>query len=271
MDSFKEIIFIALATPIYAITILVELIVSHVRLKKVYSLRGLMENVLLSVLNMAVDITMRGIALGALVWGYEHQWLDWEIGFAYWLSLLIAEDFLYYWLHWSDHRCRILWAVHVTHHSSDEFNLSVGFRSSVFQPIYRFIFFLPLALIGFKPEDIFLMFSLTQIYGILLHTQLVGKLGIVEYLLVTPSHHRVHHASNAQYLDKNLGMVFILWDKLFGTFAEECEPVRYGITKPFIKRHVLDVIFSEWRSIAKDVSKEKSINRKIRCLFFPPG
>ena len=107
--------------------------------------------------------------------------------------------------------------MHVTHHSSEYFNLTTGFRSSVFQPLYRFIYFIPLVFLGFQPADIVLMYSITQIYGILIHTKYVDKLGWLEKVLVTPSHHRVHHASNIEYLDKNIGMCLIIWDKLFAT------------------------------------------------------
>jgi len=156
-------------------------------------------------------------------------------------------------------------------------NFSVEFRTSVFQPLYRFIFFLPLAFFGFKPVDIFLAYSFMQIWGLLVHTTLIHKMGWLEYVMVTPSHHRVHHASNVKYLDRNMGMVFILWDKLFGTFqeelsAEEYEPIRYGLTKPLEKYDPFTIIFHEWKSISQDLGK-KDINWKQRFgyLFRPPG
>jgi sterol desaturase/sphingolipid hydroxylase (fatty acid hydroxylase superfamily) len=271
MDSFKELVIIFIATPIYAIAIAIEMVLGHFNQMNLYSWRGLVENILLSLLNIICDILMRGIALVVLLAVYNAYRLNWEPGILYWLALLLAEDFMYYWLHRLDHQCRMLWAIHVTHHSSEEFNLTVGFRSSVFQPMYRFVFFLPLALLGFKPQDILLMYSITQIYGILVHTQLVGTLGILEKFLVTPSHHRVHHASNPKYLDKNLGMVFIIWDRIFGTFVLEDEPVRYGITKPLNNRNGMHLVFHEWKSILKDVSREKSLKGKLQQVFYPPG
>src|SRR6185295_952441 len=135
-----------------------------------------------------------------------------------------------YWLlHFVDHKCRFFWAIHVTHHSSEEYNLTTGFRSSVFQPFYRTIYFLPLPFLGFHPLDILFMYAATQLYGVLVHTEWNLRLGWLEHLLVTPSHHRVHHASNGRYIDKNMGMVFIVWDKIFGTFAPEdpADPPRY--------------------------------------------
>ena len=192
---------------------------------------------------------------------------------AYWAVLLLAEDFMYYWLHRIDHYCRFFWAVHVTQHSSEEFNLKVGFRSSVFHPLYRFIYFIPLALMGFKGIDIMFMYAATQIFGILVHTQTIKKLGFLEYIIVTPSHHRVHHGSNIQYLDKNMGMILIIWDKLFGTFQAEDDkdPVKYGLTKNIGTYNPLTMVFHEWKAIYNDLKKQTSFKNKLMYVFGPPG
>jgi len=165
--------------------------------------------------------------------------------------------------------------VHVTHHSSEEFNLSTGFRSSALQPVYRFIYFIPIVFLGFHPMDIVFMYAVTQTYGILVHTQYVKKMPKwFEVLFVSPSHHRVHHASNIIYLDKNMGMCLIIWDKLFGTFQEELstEPVKYGLTKPALKsNNPFHIIFHEWIALIKDLSKKTSFLNKMKYLFMPPG
>lgn len=157
-------------------------------------------------------------------------------------------------LHFVDHHCRLFWAIHVTHHSSEEFNLTTGFRYSVFQPVYRTAYFVPIALLGFAPLDILFMYATTQIYGSLIHTQHVGKLGWLEHILVTPSHHRVHHAANPRYLDKNMGMCLIIWDRMFGTFAPELpeDPPRYGLTKSIPNRGPLNIVFHEWCDMLRD-------------------
>jgi sterol desaturase/sphingolipid hydroxylase (fatty acid hydroxylase superfamily) len=189
--------------------------------------------------------------------------------------LLLLEDFAFYWEHRIDHYCRFFWAVHVTHHSSDKFNLTTGFRSSVFQPLYRFIYFIPLALMGFKTWDIMFMYAATQIYGILIHTEYVNKLGFLEYILATPSHHRVHHASNIKYLDKNMGMVFIFWDKLFGTFEPEDnreEPIAYGLTKKLDHpHHPVNIVMHEWKAIYKDLKRPLPLFTRLKYVFMPPG
>ena len=119
--------------------------------------------------------------------------------------------------------------------------------------------------------DIMLVYSATQIYGILVHTQAIGKLGFLEYILVTPSHHRVHHGSNPEYLDKNMGMLLIIWDKLFGTFQEEIGPVKYGLTCSIKKQDPVNIVFHEWKSIAEDIKKPVSITEKLKYVFHRPG
>jgi sterol desaturase/sphingolipid hydroxylase (fatty acid hydroxylase superfamily) len=228
----------------------------------------------LSVLNFGLDFLLRGFVLFFLGFFFTFQFTAIETPWIYWLVLLLTEDFMFYWLHRVDHYCRLFWAVHVTHHSSEEFNLTVGFRSSVFQPLYRFMWFIPLPLLGFRPEDIMLMYAITQIYGILIHTQSVNKLGPLEWFLSTPSHHRVHHASNVRYLDKNLGMVLIIWDKMFGTFEAEdhAEPIKYGLTKNLEKPyHPVKTIFHEWMQITRDFMRPVGMKARFMYVFGPPG
>lgn len=275
--EFNETSLIAITTPLYAIIIGVEALLSHLQVKKYYTVKETLMNVYFTVSNASIDLLFRGIYLFTiLAWFYSIHILDFSAHpFLYWTLLFVAEDLAFYFEHRVDHYCRLFWAVHVTHHSSEEFNLTTGFRSSVFQPLYRFIYFIPLAFLGFKPEDIVLMYSITQIYGILVHTQMIKKMPKwFEVLFVSPSHHRVHHGSNIVYLDKNMGMCLIIWDKLFGTFQEELdeEPVRYGLTKPLDNpHHPITAVFHEWKSIGKDLGKKTSFTNKLKYLFMPPG
>ncbi len=271
MEQFRESLLIALTTPIYVLVIGLEILFSRLHHKGWYSSKGTFHNVYLMLLNMGLDVILRGVCLFVLDGFYGHHLYQFANPVAYWLVLLVAQDFLYYLLHVTDHYCRLFWAVHVTHHSSEEFNLSVGFRSSVFQPVYRFFYFIPLALAGFKGIDIMFIYSATQIYGILVHTQMVNKLGWLEHILVTPSHHRVHHGSNAKYLDKNMGMFLIIWDKLFGTFQVEEETVRYGLTTNLQNPGPGEVIFHEWKSMASDLRKNVSFRDKLKYIFYKPG
>jgi sterol desaturase/sphingolipid hydroxylase (fatty acid hydroxylase superfamily) len=276
MQSARETWFILLSVPFYAILIGTEILLSNWQQKKFYSLKETLQNVYLTLVNAGLDMLLRWLFyISILTWSYQHHFFKIENVYLYWLALFILEDFAFYIEHRIDHYCRIFWAVHVTHHSSEEFNLTTGFRSSVLQPVYRFFYFIPLALFGFHPMDIVFMYSITQTYGILVHTQYINKMPRwFETFFVSPSHHRVHHASNIIYLDKNMGMCLIIWDKLFGTFQEEikAEPVKYGLTKPVVNsNHPFKIIFHEWQNIGKDVTKKLPISIRLKYLFMPPG
>lgn len=272
----KEQLLILISTPIYLVVIGFEIILSNLNLKKYYTLKDTLINIYLCVLNGGIDLLFRTVYIVILLLFYRFHFIDFSSNlFLYWFLLFVFEDFVFYIEHRVDHYCRFFWAIHVTHHSSEEFNLTTGFRSSVLQPLYRFIYFIPLVLIGFKPLDIVFMYSLTQIYGILVHTQYIKKMPRwFETVFVSPAFHRVHHASNVRYLDKNMGMVLIIWDKIFGTFQKEVEedPVRYGLTKKLDRPyHLTEIIFHEWKNILHDFNKKIPLSLKIKYLIKPPG
>ncbi len=274
MVDYVEKLIIFISTPIYVFLILGEIILSNWHNRKLYSVGDTIQNLYLMIANMGVDVLMRGITLFFLLFFFNYRLINWEtLSWLYWGLLFLAEDFIFYWIHRIDHVVRFFWAIHVTHHSSDKYNLTTGFRSSVFQPVYRFIWFIPLVFLGFEPFDIFIMYSITQTYGILVHTKMVNKLGILESFLVTPSHHRVHHASNVEYLDKNMGMILIVWDKLFGTFQAEIDdlPIEFGLYGKKIDNNPANVIFHEWVSIFQDVRKVKGFRNKWLYILKPPG
>lgn len=274
----QEELVIVFATPIYTFFIGLELILSNWQHRGFYTIKDTITNVYLMLLNMGIDFFSRTITWGILAWFFQYRFFEIQNLSLYWFVLFIAEDFLYYVLHVVDHYTRLFWAVHVTHHSSEQFNLTVGFRSSVFQPLYRFIYFIPLALMGFKATDIALMYAITQIYGILVHTSYIPKfkspfLKWFEYIFVTPSHHRVHHASNVEYLDKNMGMCLIVWDRLFGTYQEEIDglPIKYGLVSELKERNAVNIVFHEWAKLFKDLSRPLSFKTKLKYIFMPPG
>jgi len=275
--SLHEQLLILICTPFYIFIIGVEVVLSHLRHRKLYSWKDTATNIYLMLLNASIDLGFRVIYLAVFVYFYNPRLLSLSTGFLYWTLLVLGEDFLYYWLHRFDHQIRLFWAIHVTHHSSDLMNFSVGFRSSVFQPLYRFIYFIPLALLGFRPLDIVFIYSATQIWGIFVHTELIRKMGWLEYILVTPSHHRVHHASNPKYLDKNMGMFLIIWDQLFGTFQRELpdeayQEKKYGLTKPLENKTPVTIVFHEWRDIVKDFRRKRLSRReKWNYVLGPPG
>ena len=276
MHSSREAWFILISIPLYAVLIGAEIILSNWQHRRLYSVKTTLQNVYLTLTNAGLDFILRtAFYVSILVWSYQHRFFSIENIYLYWFLLFLLEDFAFYVEHRVDHYCRLFWAVHVTHHSSEEFNLTTGFRSSVLQPVYRFVYFIPIALMGFDPMDIVFMYSITQTYGILVHTQYINKMPRwFETFFVSPSHHRVHHASNIRYLDKNMGMCLIIWDKIFGTFQEEVEtdPIRYGLTKPIENdKNPVEVIFHEWKAIGTDLRKKVPLGVKLKYLFMPPG
>ncbi len=277
MDSIREQWLILISTPIYCIIIGIELLLSHLQHRKTYTLRNTASNVYLMLLNGGLDLAFRLVTLAILGYFFKLSPIHWTVGPLYWILLVLIEDFMYYWLHRFDHEIRLFWAVHVTHHSSETMNFTVGFRSSVFQPLYRFLYFIPIALLGFDPLDLLFVYSATQIWGIFVHTEYIQKMGFLEQILVTPSHHRVHHGSNPKYLDKNMGMFLILWDKLFGTFQAELEPeeyapIQYGLTKNLENPGPITVVFHEWQQIWKDCTQDGiSFSQRWQYLIGPPG
>ncbi len=271
MASFNEDLFFLIASPIYAVIIISEIIVSNVYHKGWYTTKGTFENVWIMFTALFLDILMRFIGLLVMNYFFDFRVIQIENMVVYWVLLILFEDFVFWFLHWVDHYVRFFWAVHITHHNSEEYNLTVGLRSSVLEPLYRFLYFIPIVLLGFQPIDILVVFSLTQWYGILVHTQAVPKLGPIEWIFVTPSHHRVHHGSNTQYLDKNMGMFLIIWDRIFGTFEKEKETVKYGITQNINSRDPRKVVFHEFANIYKDVKNAPGFYNKWMYVFGPPG
>lgn len=273
-----EQLIIITTTPLYTFVIVGEILLSNYQNRYYYTIKDTITNLYLMILNGGLDLLSRGITWGILAYLFKFHFLEIQNPILYWLLLFLAEDFLYYLLHVVDHYTRFFWASHVTHHSSEQFNLTVGFRSSVFQPLYRFIYFIPLSLFGFEVVDVAVMYSITQIYGILVHTSYFPKLNkmpykLLEYVFVTPSQHRVHHASNTEYLDKNMGMCLSIWDRMFGTFQEEIDdlPIRYGLTYPLENRGAANIVFHAWIDLWNDLNKPSSFTTKIKLLFMPPG
>lgn len=188
-----------------------------------------------------------------------------------WAILLFVDDFAYYWFHRISHEVRFFWNFHVVHHSSNQYNLSVAVRQSWFSGIAHWIFYLPVAFLGFPLWAFVTMHGLNLIYQFWIHTNLIGKLGFLEKILNTPSHHRVHHGVNNQYLDKNYAGIFIFWDKLFGTFVEEIETPRYGIIKPLTSYNWLWINTHGWAEMLETMKTKKTFFGKLRCVFGAPA
>lgn len=188
-----------------------------------------------------------------------------------WVILLFVDDFAYYWFHRWSHEIRFFWNFHVVHHSSSQYNLSVAVRQSWFGGVAHWIFYLPVALLGFPLWAFATMHGLNLIYQFWIHTKLVGKLGFLENILNTPSHHRAHHGINNQYLDKNYAGIFIIWDRMFGTFVEEIETPRYGIITPLTSYNPLWINSHAWTETWAAMRARRTMRGKLRCVFGAPA
>jgi sterol desaturase/sphingolipid hydroxylase (fatty acid hydroxylase superfamily) len=188
-----------------------------------------------------------------------------------WIACFLGVDFGYYWFHRLSHEINFLWAAHVVHHQSEDYNLAVALRQSTLQPFFGSVFYWPLALLGFPPLVFLACSSFNTIYQFWLHTQAIGKLGPLEALLVTPSHHRVHHGRNPIYIDRNHGGTFIVWDRLFGTFEREGEKVVYGITKPLASWNPIWANFHYWLELFHTARSTRKPIDKLRTFLKPPG
>ena len=273
---FEENPLVVLSTPIYVVLISLEVLLSNYQKRRYYTISETLINVWLNIANTLLGVSVKGVVLLLMASLYQYHFITLSHPIVYWGLLFLGVDLCFYVEHRCEHYSRILWAVHVTHHSSVEYNLTTGFRSSVFRPFVSIWFYLPLVLLGFKPLDILFMDALCQIYGIMVHTRYIKKMpSWFEWIWVSPGLHRVHHASNVTYLDKNMGMVLIIWDRLFGTFQKELEqePCVYGLTKnPENPHHPIQIIFHEWKNLLRDTTRKGiSWSDRIKYLIFPPG
>ncbi|MGP4844518.1 sterol desaturase family protein [Marinobacter sp. 1Y8] len=190
------------------------------------------------------------------------------------LLLFVVQDFVYYWFHRAHHRIRWFWCSHVVHHSSEKLNLSTAFRQSITYPITgMWLFWLPIVLIGFPPESVIFVVAMNLAYQFFVHTQAIGKLGVLERVFNTPSHHRAHHGRNPIYIDRNYGGILIIWDRLFGTFVEEQEniPPDYGIPRQIRTYNPVVLNFHEWKDMFRDVCLPGlPLKQRFRLMFGPP-
>ncbi len=226
--------YIAAAIPLFFLMIGAELLLSRRRGARLHAYHDAIANLSCGVGQQVISLFYKGLALLGYVWVYQHGrvYTVSERSVVGWLVLIFALDACYYWFHRASHRVNLLWAAHVVHHQSEEYNLTVALRQSWFGGLVAWPFYLPLAIAGFSPAMYLTMTTLNTLYQFWIHTRLVGRMGVLEWFLNTPSHHRVHHGIDPKYIDKNYAGMFIVWDKLFGTFEPESSEPVYGIVKP---------------------------------------
>ncbi|SKA17184.1 sterol desaturase family protein [Sediminibacterium ginsengisoli] len=265
--------YLAFAIPLFLFFMLLEYLVARHKRKPYFNFTNSVANINVGIAERLLDIFTTGAFYFVYDYVYRHYAIfHFKPGIFHWLVLWLFTDFIWYWYHRLAHEVNMLWAVHVVHHQSDDFNYTVAARITVFQAIVRTGFWAVLPVFGFTAPMIVTMLLIHGLYPFFVHTQLIGKLGFLEYILVTPSHHRVHHASNEAYLDKNYGDVFIIWDKLFGTFCEEQEgeEIVYGLTEPLGSHSFLWQHFHFLLELLYTARQTKGLWNKLKVLFAKP-
>lgn len=230
----------------------------------------LKSNFLLGVLILLTGMFMKGIELTVFSAMYSITLFKPDMSWWLWIIGIAACDYVHWAYHWLGHKTRLFWAAHVTHHSSLHFNMSTGWRTNFLHLFYRFLFWSPLCFFGLPPEMVLFIESITALQNFLVHTERVGKLGVLDWWFNTPSNHRVHHGTNPEYIDRNLGGIFMIYDHIFGTYAKEIARPIYGITHNIHSHHPGKIIFHEFISIAKEIPNKKGLFSKIRYLLSPP-
>lgn len=274
MPEFPNIIHLAI--PFFIVAMLLELYVTTKRQIKTYEARDAFSSIAMGIGNVLIGFISKALVLLAFAFIYEH-FRFFTLPIAWWSFVLVFffDDFSYYWFHRISHECRLFWASHVVHHSSQHYNLSTALRQTWSGGFFSFIFWLWLPLLGFHPELILFQMSISLLYQFWIHTEAIDKLPKwFEAVFNTPSHHRVHHGSNPLYLDRNHGGILIIWDRIFGTFQEELEneKVLYGLTKNINSFNPIYIAFHEWIAMLKDIFTGR-ISLKYRLLYLvkPPG
>lgn len=269
----EKVSYITYAIPVFFILIGVELLVGYLQKRRLYRLNDSVTNLSLGIGQQVVGVLMKGVFSVAYIWIFENYRLVEDIGTQIWVwvVLFMGVDFFYYWFHRMSHEINALWAAHIVHHQSEDYNLSVALRQSWFQGWFSWAFYLPLALVGFDPIMFAALSSFNTLYQFWIHTRTIGKMGPFEWIFNTPSHHRVHHGSNPKYIDKNHAGTLIIWDRMFGTFQEEEEEPIYGITTPLNSWNPIWANFHYWVNLYNTAKKTHGVWNKILVFIKPPG
>jgi len=263
----------AIAAPIVLSMILFEALFSSIYNKNLYKKNDTLCTVGLLTGNMLMVFGLKGATLGFHYFLFQFKLFNlselmpmWAI----WVLTFVIIDLVFYIYHRISHRVNFLWAIHMSHHSSEEMNFAVSFRQAWFGPVSKIPFFMVMPLIGFDPTMIAVAGVISTLWGIVGHTQIIGKLGPLEWIFNTPSHHRVHHGSNAEYIDKNYGNLLIIWDRLFGTFEPEKDQVKYGLVNNVNTYNPTKITLMGWQEIFKNIKNAPSVSEALYFLFGPP-
>jgi alkylglycerol monooxygenase len=261
---------ITAAIPFFFVLMGVEALVGRARGRRVFRAPDVLTDLALGVLQVLVTVLAAGLLSGLYLFAWEYRLWTAPSSPWTWVLAFVGVDFLYYWFHRASHRSMLAWATHAPHHSSEDYNFAVALRQGPLQPLCSQLFYLPLALVGVPFEVFAGLAAINLLYQFWIHTELVGKLGPIEWIFNTPSHHRVHHGCNTRYLDRNHGGIFIIWDRLFGTFVEEEDTPIYGTVKPAATWNPLLAWWLPFGDIVAKLRHGHGVVDVARALFAPP-
>ncbi len=259
--------------PVFFLLIGVEILIDKLKHTGYYRLNDAISNMNAGITEQVTGAFLKAFVVGIYAWLFLHfRFFTIPSKVFTWVILFLGVDFFYYWFHRLAHEINFLWGGHVVHHQSEEYNLSVALRQGAFQKFGSFAFYLPLALIGFDPVMFIVVSQVQTLYQFWIHTKTINKFPApIEFIFNTPSHHRVHHGRNPEYIDKNHGGTLIIWDRMFGTFREEKNEVIYGITKPLNTWNPLRAQLDFWKDLFRDLSHTHTFSDKLKLIFLPPG
>ena len=259
------------AIPGFILLLVLEALADAYMRRDLYQIKDTAASLTMGTGNVFIGLVAKSMVFS--IFTLVHKFAIFKIGYQWWAWALIffADDFSYYWFHRVSHECRFFWASHVVHHSSQRYNLGTALRQTWTGTLMSWIFWLWLPLVGFPPLMILTMQAVSLLYQFWIHTELVRDMGPLEAVMNTPSHHRVHHGANEQYLDRNHAGIFIIWDRLFGTFEPEREKVVYGLTRNINTYNPLRIAFHEWIDIWRDLREAPTWRLKLRYAFGKPG
>jgi alkylglycerol monooxygenase len=264
---------IVVAIPVFFLLIAIEVLFVWIARKDYYRLSDTLADLSCGVLDQVVGVFLKTAVFAGYLFVYERYRLaDFKADSAVlWVAGFLGVDFLYYWFHRSSHEVNAIWAAHVVHHQSEDYNLAVALRQGALQGAMAWVFYLPLAWLGLPPAVFLTLSSVNTLYQFWIHTRVIGKLGPLEWVLNTPSNHRVHHGRNPKYIDRNHGGTLIVWDRLFGTYApEEDEPV-YGITTPLRSWNPVWAHVHYWVELFGLARRSRRVVDKARVFLARPG
>jgi len=265
--------YLAFAIPAFFVFLFLEYQVAIKRnMASVFKYESSVSNLSIGVAERLLNLFISASFYNLFFWVYKHHAIfnipnQWWV----WIALILVTDLIWYWYHRLGHEVNILWAAHIVHHQSEEFNYTVSARITIFQALIRNVFWCVIPLLGFHPAMVIVILVVHGAYSFFTHTQLIKNLGWLDYILVSPAIHGVHHASDEKYLDKNYGDVFVFWDKLFGTFQKEEEAPTYGLTHPVKSYSFLWQHFHYYLEILAACKTETGLRAKLKIVFGHPA